>query len=74
MISPIWSKSSGDECINRKESMDGRWNEKMKCRVKKDTQIGNLYDMAARIIDHREVERIATESRPGMSSSHHLLI
>ena len=54
--------------------MNERWSEKMKCRVEKDTQIGNLYDMAGRIIDDREVERIATESRPGMSSSHHLLI
>ena len=68
-----------DECIKKKELMDERWNEKMNRRVEKDTQIGNLYDMVARIIDDREAERvrreeerIAAESRPGMSNWHQL--
>ena len=50
-----------------------RWNEKMNRRVEKDAQIGNLYDMVTRIIEdreaeriHREEERIAAKSRPGM--------
>jgi hypothetical protein len=63
-----------DECIKKKELMDERWNEKMNRRVEKDAQVGNLYDMVTRIIEDRETERIrreeeriAAESRPGMS-------
>jgi hypothetical protein len=63
-----------DECIKKKELMDERWNEKMNRRVEKDAQFGNLYDMVTRIIEDREAERIrreeeriAAESRPGMS-------
>ena len=66
-----------DECIKKKELMDERWNEKMNRRVEKDAQIGNLYDMVTRIIEDREAERIrreeeriAAESRPGMSTKH----
>lgn len=64
-----------DACARKKELMDERWNEKTNRRAEKDTQIGNLYDMVARIIDDREAERvrrederIAAESRPGIES------
>ena len=61
--------------------MDERWNEKMNRRVEKDAQIGNLYDMVTRIIEDRETERIrreeeriAAESRPGMSINRQFLV
>ena len=53
--------------------MNERWNEKMYHRVEKDALTGKLYDMVTRIIEdreaeriHREAERIAAESWPGM--------
>jgi len=66
-----------DECIQKKEQMDKRWDEKMNRRVEKDAQIGNLYDMVTKIIEDREVERIrreeeriVAESRPGTLTKH----
>jgi len=67
-----------DEFARMEELIDERWNEKMNRCVEKDAQIGNLYDMMTRIIEDREAERIrreeeriAAESRPGTSISHH---
>jgi hypothetical protein len=61
-----------DECARKKELMDERWAEKEGRRLQKDSQLAELRDMVAKIVEDREAdriraeeERVAAEGKPG---------
>ncbi|KIM92330.1 hypothetical protein PILCRDRAFT_119040 [Piloderma croceum F 1598] len=63
-----------EECARKKELMDERWTEKQTRREHKDSKMQDLYDMVAKIVEDREVDkikaeeaRLANEGKPGES-------
>jgi hypothetical protein len=63
-----------EECARKKELMDERWAEKQTRREHKDSKMQDLFDMVAKIVEDREVDkikaeeaRLANEGKPGES-------
>jgi chromosome segregation ATPase len=64
-----------DECARKKELMEERWAEKQTRREQKDSQMHDLHNMVAKILEDREAEkqraeeeRLANEGKPGKSN------